>query len=362
MKSNLVFLVLIIYVFGVIKTSKEEKKLKKENINYTFKRFHENRGLEITEKNNIELFIYNINITELYFHNKNEIDITINYEPSSIKNISLSIIFDINKYNQTGLFWNLETYIVNITLNNNTEKYSTFLDNLNIKELTQINIRKINVISNENINKYNIYYPKEKLYITNETNEYIITLPSFNPYGNSNNEQNIENKTKRSSNKLSSGAIIGIILGIVVFIAIIIFIVICLHKKNKKIKLVNSTNNIMDETPKSVNKINEITTRNIIILEEPTENMRTFLFEMQNQEKIVLIIEKNKNMKDLRQLFFEKINRTDLIEDNSIYFLYNGKSLDFNSKGFIEHYFKDFTILYKIIVVDINSKIIINKN
>ena len=87
-----------------------------------------------------------------------------------------------------------------------------------------------------------------------------------------------------------------------------------------------------------------------IINKKRRDKMYTFYFMTVSQLKITLQIEYNKNINDLRKLFFEKINRLDLLYDENIYFLYNGVILP--NEDLLERYFKDKELLRKILVVD----------
>ena len=127
--------------------------------------------------------------------------------------------------------------------------------------------------------------------------------------------------------------------------------------------MLNNECNLNSDNADSSNIISERSEPNIIILEEPKKNKRTFIFETQNQDIIVITIESNKTMKDLIQLFFDKINRKDLMGDNSIYFLNEATIISFDSdQEPLENKFKDYRLLNKIIVVDREDKIKINKN
>ena len=97
-------------------------------------------------------------------------------------------------------------------------------------------------------------------------------------------------------------------------------------------------------------------------LKEPKENMRTFIFQTQNQDKEIFSIESDKSMKELRKLYFEKINQNELINDKNIFFLFKGKHFTSDTKGFVKDYFNDYTNPNIIIVVDNEEKIKYNKN
>ena len=60
----------------------------------------------------------------------------------------------------------------------------------------------------------------------------------------------------------------------------------------------------------------------------------------------------------MRIQFFEKINKKDLIKDENIYFLVEGKHIHLNQKGHVKDYFKEDNKVYKIIVVDQEDKLV----
>ena len=62
-------------------------------------------------------------------------------------------------------------------------------------------------------------------------------------------------------------------------------------------------------------------------------------------------------MKDLRKLYFEKINRIDLFEDKEIYFLCNGMPFTIESNEIIETIFKNYKQSFGVLVIDDKDKI-----
>ena len=59
----------------------------------------------------------------------------------------------------------------------------------------------------------------------------------------------------------------------------------------------------------------------------------------------------------MRIQFFEKINKKDLIKDENIYFLVEGKHIHLNQASHVKDHFKEDNKVYKIIVVDQEDKL-----
>ena len=284
---------------------------------------------------------YIINITNYSFDN-NIINLNIDFKPQKPKNISLLIKLDIFNYNKSKESWGYNYLDVIIPINASKDNFKATLDIENISEISDISISNVYIQHNDWYNKYNIYY----------TNEGLINSNNYK----SDNFNDIKNLNKKSSNKLSGGAVIGIIIAIFVFISLIVAIIVyCICKKLKKKNSVNK-----EFSKESMNYFTSHTAINnmgIRILKYPKEDMRSFHFETQNQLNIIVEINSNKTIKELRKLFFEKIERKNLIKDKTIYFLYKGKQINFEEKGSIGSYFKDYKELYKILVVDNENKI-----
>ena len=85
--------------------------------------------------------------------------------------------------------------------------------------------------------------------------------------------------------------------------------------------------------------------------------MRTLVLTTQKQDKKTIVINADKNMKDLRRKFFEAIKQPELIEEKSILFLYNGKGFNSNSNDLIKDIFKNNNDYNIVIIVDNDDKI-----
>ena len=79
-----------------------------------------------------------------------------------------------------------------------------------------------------------------------------------------------------------------------------------------------------------------------------------FLFRTQNNFCINISIERYKRFKDLKKLYFEKINQLDLLNDESIFFMCDGESL-LNEDLLDDFCYEDKT--YQIVVADYEEKI-----
>ena len=193
------------------------------------------------------------------------------------------------------------------------------------------------------------------LYISDQTEE-ASTTTSYS--GNGGKEENEEtesaisiNYSNKSSSKTSIGMIIGIIAGVLVVIGAIIGIVICIRRKKEK-NIDDKNNNTTLENFKSQNSLLIKNSEGDLIIKEPKENMRTFIFQTQKQEKEIFSIESDKSMKELRKLYLEKINHKELIENKNIFFLFKGKHFTIETDGLIKDYFHDYVNPNIIIVVD----------
>ena len=161
--------------------------------------------------------------------------------------------------------------------------------------------------------------------------------------------------SKNSSSKLSGGAIIGII-GIFGIIGVVAGIIICIKKKkknhnNNKIGHTNMIENFHSSSSNIANDTGEV------IIKDLKENMITFIFQTQKQDKEIISIESDKSMKELRKIYLEKINNKELKEDKDIFFLFNGKHFSINTDGLIKDFFKDYKNPNLIIDVENEDKI-----
>ena len=91
--------------------------------------------------------------------------------------------------------------------------------------------------------------------------------------------------------------------------------------------------------------------------EQKTNNIIKLSFETQNQKiKIEFVINGDCSLEEMRDQFFKKINRMDLIKDKDIYFVYGGNGFPMNKKGLVKNYFKQSGNDNRIIVIDIEDK------
>ena len=163
------------------------------------------------------------------------------------------------------------------------------------------------------------------------------------PEGETDKESPSINSSKESSSKVSIGLIIGIIAGVIVVIAIIILVICLCRKKNQKIifipapPLSNETLNTFDVS------INDdiIQVKNENIIEEKNNNQKINIILMTtSQNKIKILIDANKKMKDLIKCYFEIIKKPDVYGDESIRFILNANFIPHNSEDLIKNYVK----------------------
>ena len=351
-------------------------------IYYPSKRLIYNFSLEIPTE--IPSNNYYINISDFYSNNTG-ILFNIFIEPFTSENIDLIITLYIYSYNSSSRNFTFQYVNVTLILDYYSNIYYSILYNVNLTEYFEISINRAFISTNNLINKYNIFYPAKTLhYETIVTHTSSPIRPIYTPTNESTNNQNdgnddnnagnrgndgnsnIDNEdndaestpstvvTKKSSSKVSLGLIIGIVLGVLLFIGIIVGVVIFIRKRRKKIK--NDKNKVVNGIPSNESEDKITTTSGNIDLTVPEKDMRKFRFETQSQFKIEFSIEGKKDLKDLRKLYFEKIKRNDLLNDQSIYFLQGGNLLRCDD-SLVKDKFKNYKELYNIVVVDGEGKI-----
>jgi len=357
----------------------------------TFLIFNKTEESKIIYSSEISQSIYYINISDFSLNN-NEIEFFLTFEPQKSENIFLVITLDISFYNDSLLYYADKFINLTIFVNYNSDKYTAILENFYSIDPKEISIKNVYINQSEENDIYNVYYTNKKLSIessfettsestiistsestkvtTSEISSELKIEPTIDLTENGNNgsseekeeesdgENLIGNYSKNTSGKSNTGIIIGVAAGILVLIGIIIGIIFfCIKKRNNKNKETGTHNSIISNSSLTMNKDYED-----INLKDPKQNIRAFIFETQTQDKIEIKIESDKNLKELRKLYFEKISRIDLINDKSIYFLYGGKHHYFFSQDLVKKNFKDYLIWNRIIVIDGEDKIYNNNN
>ena len=314
---------------------------------------------------------YYINITNISIIDNNKLYLSINYEPQIPNNVNLLLTIVLRKYN--GSKWSEEDIDIKTLLESNTYKFTSFSQSLNVEEYARISINNGKIDYDDWYNNYYLYYNLESLYINEDKK---VTDESWDYASYDENEDDDE---------LSTGIKILIFAGIILVIIGIsiasLFIYKCIkNRRNRNIAMlgnnnlnINNMNNINNDINTHNTNISEsfylnnnslilTTATGSVILKEPKENMRTFIFQTQNQDKEIFSIESDKSMKELRKLYFEKINQNELLNDKNIFFLFKGKHFTNDTNGFVKDYFNDYTNPNIIIVVDNEEKIKYNKN
>jgi len=127
----------------------------------------------------------------------------------------------------------------------------------------------------------------------------------------------------------------------------------CCRKPKPEIKPkteVNESENLSISTTTS--KTNSITNQNKI-----EKNDRTLTFQTTGQLKKSIVIDGDKNVRQMRKIYFKAINWKDLIKDSSIYFLYKGKIISKNKDDLVKNLFQKDNEQNIIAVIDQDDKI-----
>ena len=294
----------------------------------------------LIESNNVNITITNITYEE------REINLYINPESELQNNLTFLITLYIDKYDDYLGFWLSKEIEVRACDYYGISIFSAYVEDLTFDNLTlDIFLAILNItIDNSNANNtYNVYFDQLEFNFQEENSISIINYlspPDFEgdgdnvnvPISTDNSESSINSES--SSGSLSTGIIIGIIAGGVLIIGAIITTIICLCKKKN--------NNTMNE---SSNK--EIITEEDIIFDQLQKiknkgnNIIKLFFETQSQKiKIEFEIDGYCSLEEMRNQFFEKINRIDLKKDKDIYFLFGGNGFPINKKGLVKNFFK----------------------
>ena len=82
-----------------------------------------------------------------------------------------------------------------------------------------------------------------------------------------------------------------------------------------------------------------------------------FIFKTTNKHETEISIEAEKSIAELIIMYYHKINRVDLIENDSIFFIYKGSEINPEQGDKLEEYFKLDQKYYEITVIDNNNLI-----
>ena len=224
---------------------------------------------------------------------------------------------------------------------NNTELNIDISHNLTKEQIQNINLSEIILDTSQEIKTYQSLNMTFTETIVETSREIIVPpnyLPTDIPKPSSSNIPDVDPiQSSKSSSKISIGAIIGIIAGVLVVIIGIIIIIICLCRKKNKFRQPPSLNT----SSTSINSPEE----------------KKFIFETTSQLKVEITIDIDKTIGELISLYFKTINKTDLIGDKSISFLWSARVFFYDSKIVIRTYISDRNVGNKILVNDVNDKI-----
>lgn len=145
--------------------------------------------------------------------------------------------------------------------------------------------------------------------------------------------------TSNSSGKSYVWVIIVSIIGALILIGGFILIFRCINKRKKE------ENGVPEIIPnKSETDIN-------------FKKRLTFVLKLPNVSEIRLTIEEDKKLKDLAKSYLETINKPELKNEKSIYFLCDGKYFGIDTEELIGDVFKDDKKIYKVVISDTTDMI-----
>ena len=317
------FSILLICVFIIIKSSNDYK----NKISDIF----DNRKMDLTKRNLQEgtdefSETYTINI-ENWTIEQGNLDLKTYSNDILPSNINFLARLKIEKDNISN---SNEINVNNFVYNATKRTYSAFSNYLTLENSTvymNVTILNISAYSSNDI-QYYVYFDNITLNFINQnyvSNIESQTAPNNNSSDPNNEENSNENFPISGGGTSSSSISIGLIIGVIIY---------C--KKRKKV--IPSESEIQFE-PKN------------------NEDFRTLILTTQKQDKKTIIIKTDKNMKDLRKMFFETINQPELINEKSILFLYNGKAFNSNSNDLIKDIFKSNNGYNIVIIADNEDKI-----
>ena len=323
--------ILIIFLFSIVKANIQTNKTKAYNDSLKVKI---ERNLQIENSTDLEagtdnLFIFHISIINYTFYDQ-EMNAYIESDPQLIEEITLLFTLYIDKYDDSLGYWTSKEIDVRAYDYYETGIYSAYVEDLTLNDLSgdiHLTILDIKVESNETNYIYYIGPNETTFHFTVATGTDIETMETDSDIDSSDNI--IISGGGSTSSGLSTGALIGIIIASVAVLVGGIIIVYCCYKKcNKK----PSPPEPDDNSSISTNKTN--TTMNT----ESNQNEILFCFEQQNQKKTFIQTSINKSVKEIREKYLIEINRTDLMNDKSIFFQVNGNVITLESEGKLKNF------------------------
>ena len=332
--------ILTISLFSIVIGFNIRNKNTKKSINNYLKDFTQKRNLEkseiiiqttiVNETNLIEIFstemmqiTYDISITK-YDYEYNKFLIFATSQPKLSSDISLLVNSTIYIYSQDESKIITETKYIEFQLVEKNE-ILTFSKDFGNSPLYQIEIFNATVIhDDDNIYIVEILKGNFSILKSDTTNEVSDTFEIY---------------TSNSSGKSYVWVIIVSIIGALILIGGFILIFRCINKRKKE------ENGVPEIIPnKSETDIN-------------FKKRLTFVLKLPNVSEIRLTIEEDKKLKDLAKSYLETINKPELKNEKSIYFLCDGKYFGIDTEELIGDVFKDDKKIYKVVISDTTDMI-----
>ena len=332
--------ILTISLFSIVIGFNIRNKNTKKSINNYLKDFTQKRNLEkseiiiqttiVNETNLIEIFstemmqiTYDISITK-YDYEYNKFLIFATSQPKLSSDISLLVNSTIYIYSQDESKIITETKYIEFQLVEKNE-ILTFSKDFGNSPLYQIEIFNATVIhDDDNIYIVEILKGNFSILKPDTTNEVSDTFEIY---------------TSNSSGKSYVWVIIVSIIGALILIGGFILIFRCISKRKKE---KNGVPEIIQN--KSETDIN-------------FKKRLTFVLKLPNVSEIRLTIEEDKKLKDLAKSYLETINKPELKNEKSIYFMCDGKYFGIDTEELIGDVFKDDKKIYKVVISDTTDMI-----
>ena len=332
--------ILTISLFSIVIGFNIRNKNTKKSINNHLKDFTQKRNLEKSEiiiqttiVNEIDLIeilstekmqiTYDIIITK-YDYEYNKFLIFATSQPKLSSDISLLVNSTIYIYSQDESKIITETKYIEFQLVEKNE-ILTFSKDFGNSPLYQIEIFNATVIhDNDNIYIVEILKGNFSILKSDTTNEVSDTFEIY---------------TSNSSGKSYVWVIIVSIIGALILIGGFILIFRCISKRKKE------ENEVPEIIPnKSETDIN-------------FKKRLTFVLKLPNVSEIRLTIEEDKKLKDLAKSYLETINKPELKNEKSIYFMCDVKYFGIDTEELIGDVFKDDKKIYKVVISDTTDMI-----
>ena len=358
------FLILCLTI--IIKTNNINKTIPNNN----FRKDRVKRNIQIDtyifETNIVETYspnTYNINVTYYHFYDRG-LELYIFSTPELNEDITLLITLYIDMYNDSLGYWiSKEIDVRAYDYYGTGNMFSAYIDELNLVNLTSdISLTVLNIIveSNNTNNNYYVYFEEMTFNFPEETDYeystplemsdsyYQIYSDSYYPDTTNNTESSYISVGNRSSGSISTGVIIGIIAGVVAVIGIIITIIIIYLRNRKKKKpsgVPTGTNGTTGSTGTKPDETIENNSFKGLNRNDSKGNplgapKKKITITTTEQVKIIIEIEEDKTIFDLKKLCLEKIGKSDLIGNENIFFLFGADNILTKPNVLIKEKFK----------------------